>query len=396
MNQRTTTLCCLLLTAALLAAMPGLLSSLSQQDGQRMSPRLRPSKAQPLVIWLLRDPTDSGKHLRKQIALFEQANPSARVFLRNGDAQDLLAENAVLPDVVLFAPGDLLSPGQVLLPLVATHSLSPALLLAGQSALTQYALPLWFSPNLLAVPSSLLPPALVATPQPTASSFFALSTPLPQADAPQTQEVPALPDTSSLPWEIFVTQGALALPQGVALQQLLSMCPLPKREALVRALTAQPAPALPTPSAAPSAQVRGASRSAGATPTAITRVLSLAAYRSAEASGQALLPFAMTPATTEHALFVGLCKDNSLSRSFVTYLLSPAAAEGLYAQGLLPASPIVSFPGGDALYAQLVTLYAANPLLPNAFEYRLQELHALCLDAFTRLQDPVETLLRLR
>jgi glucan phosphorylase len=51
---------------------------------------------------------------------------------------------------------------------------------------------------------------------------------------------------------------------------------------------------------------------------------------------------------------------------------------------------------GDALTGALLARYRESMVLPNAFAHTAQEREAICLDAFLRAADPVETLLRLR
>lgn len=393
MNRRTSILCSLLLTAALLLALPSLLEGLPPWDGQRMAPRLRPAKTQPLVVWLLTDPTGSGTFLSRQISLFEKENPGVRVFLRKADVLELTAQGAVLPDVLLFGPGAFGQPGRVLLPLAADMDLSPAALLAGQSAMTQYALPLWIAPSVLAVPAALLP-SDIAPASPAPSSFFQLGTPAPEEKGPQAGEVPAAADPSAIPWEALVQPGALPGPKGMALQQLLSMCPSQFRAALVERLAGQGSPASrPTPSPFPSKAPPLKGKAQTPVPPG-TRVLSLGACQQALAAGEALVPFPMTPAASENVLFLGLCRDSEPARALVAHLLSREAREALSFFGLLPTVPTPL--SADPLYESLAALYAKSPLLANAFEHTPQELQALCLDGFTRQVDPVETLLRLR
>lgn len=393
MNRRTSILCSLLLTAALLVVLPSLLDGLSQWDGQRMAPRLRPSKTQPLVIWLLTDPTEGGTHLSRQISLFEKQNPGVRVFLRKADATELLAKETVLPDVLLFGPGAFGEPGKALLPLALDMGLSPAALMAGQSAMVQYALPLWVAPSVLAVPASLLP-LEIAPASPTPSSFFQLGTPAPQEEGTPLGQEPPLPQASEIPWASFLLPDVLLQPKGMALQQLLSMCPADFRAALVEGLLRQgtdtPRPTSP-PAQGKSVLPKGKAQTA-APPAA--RVLSLNACQRATAAGEALVPFPMTPAASENVLFLGLCRESEPALAFVKHLFSQEARGALSSFGLLPTVP--ANPSADPLYGSLSALYANNPLLANAFEHTAQELQALCLDGFARQVDPVETLLRLR
>ena len=50
----------------------------------------------------------------------------------------------------------------------------------------------------------------------------------------------------------------------------------------------------------------------------------------------------------------------------------------------------------DALVRAAVERFWEGMALPNAFSHTVQERQSLCLDAFLRTADPVETLLRLR
>lgn len=225
---------------------------------------------------------------------------------------------------------------------------------------------------------------------PAPSSFFQLGVPAP-GEAGQAQEGEQLPQASDIPWKALVPDG-LPAPKGMALQQLLSMCPEHLRGAMVQGVAGQKDQASrpgPTPAQGPAA--RGKAQTA---PPPSARVLSLAACRKALAAGEALIPFPMTPAASEQALFIGLCRDSEPGRALLAQLFSQEAREGLAAFHLLPTVP-TSLPS-DSLYGSLGALYANSPLLANAFEHTRQELEALCLDGFIRQADPVETLLRLR
>ncbi len=352
-----------------------------------MAQRLRPAKMETLVVWLLPDPTDSGAHLQAQLALFEKKNPGVHVYLRRADAQEFLADQAVPPDLVLFAPGALAEPSRRLLPLAMEGDLSADVLAAGQSGGAQYALPLWFAPSVLAVPTALLPMPQ-GTPAPSQSSLFSMTPPPGQGIPLQDMQTP---DASQLPWKSLVSPGALAKPQGFALQQLLSMCPSSLREALVASLTqsvGSPAATSPSPG-------RGAPKKTPP-PAPSARVLSLAAYRRAVAAGQDLAAFPMTPAATENLLLLGLCRDSPAAQGLLRHLLSPEAQNDLVIHGLLPVSSAATPFFQDGLTAALAASYRAMLLFPNAFEHTPQEILSLCLDGFTRRVDPAETLLRLR
>lgn len=381
-NRRTSALCCLLLAAALLCALPSLLVSLSSQGGERMAERLRPKTTQMLTIWLISDAAESKKHLNEQIALFEKQNAGVRVYLRRADAEELFTDGAVLPDVVLFSPGVITDPARALLPIDATHvGCASDGLTAGRSAGVQYAVPLWYAPSVLAVPSVFFPTEAIPLPSPKQSSFFDLSTPAPTpAPNVDSDESVSLPSADLIPWGELLESSALTAPKGIDLIQLLSMCPSAMRPALIASLTG----------------LSSASATSAPTPAPIACVMTLAEYQSAVAGGQSLAGFALTPACTQRVLFLGICKDHALSRAFLTYLFSPDSQAALPTHSLLSAAETAAPVQGDPLTRQLARQYQNGLLFPNAFEHTLQELYALCEDAFRRNQDPVETLLRLR
>ncbi len=402
MNRRTSAYVCLLLTAALLSVLPGLVSNLTRRDSGRMAERLRPDPAQTLTVWIVSDATQGKTHLSEQTALFEKSHGGVRVYLRRADAAELFAQSAVLPDVVLFSPGAFSTPEKALMPIAHLGEAelpTDAAMAAGRSGGIQYAIPLWFAPSVLAVPSQMFPTEDIPTPRPTQTSLFNLGTPAPTQLPQQGGKDPSLPEEALIPWEALLTPQSLPKPEGIALIQLLHMCPTPMRPALVEALTGG---AAQNPSDAPNGNV---SRRGLFTPAPVAKgpvaaapvsaaVLPLAQYRHAVEEGRALAAFAMAPACTQQVLFAGICHDHGLSQAFVTHLLGGEAQAALPPHGLLPTVPMEA--QGDGLTRQLMESYGRSLLFPNAFQHNLQELNAICEDAFRRNQSPTETLLRLR
>ena len=190
-NRRMGLMTSLLLTALLLAAMPGVMARITQQDDNRMAPILRPPKLRTITVWVLGSGVEDGKPLKSLCSSFEKAHPGARVFLRRADAGELYGEDAVLPDVLLFETGAIQEPERFLLPL---DGLDPDES-SGLSALVRYAVPLWYQPAYLRYPA----------------------------------------DWGDDPWTMLRTPGTLRLPEGLALSQLLMTCPIQHREALVAA-----------------------------------------------------------------------------------------------------------------------------------------------------------------
>lgn len=193
-NRRTGILTSLLLAAALMLLLPGLMKP-PMRDHNRMAPILRPPKLRTLTVWLTANGPEDGRLIRNLCSGFEKAHPGARIFLRRADAQEWMEPDAVRPDVLLFAPGEVLSPADVLLPLEGFDTQESS----GQSALVRYAVPLWYAPAHLHYPEA----------------------------------------WGDDPWQQLRTPGTLALPEGLRLAQLLMSCPMQHRSALIQAAQTQ-------------------------------------------------------------------------------------------------------------------------------------------------------------
>lgn len=350
-TRRTGILTALLLTAALFLSMPGMLRSVLSRDPNRMAESLRPPRLHTLTVWMLGKDCEDGKLIAKACAAFEKEHPGVRIFLRNAGSQELLLPDAVPPDVVLFETGSFNFPERALTPLA--DAAAPSGMFAGVS----YAVPLWLSPNVLSLPSAWL----TADTQSAAASLLGASPPKPSGEA-NTLLAPA-----QLPWEKLLQPGMLKLPKGVALQQLLSMCPYPKREALSR---------LPFEAATPQAQVR-----------------TLSQHLKASETESQLAGCVLTPAVSDRVRYGAICRDEEEARAFLRFLQQDFAKEAP-ALGLIPFSEVEGT--YHPLIHQALTLFQGVHTLPNAFAHLKGELNALCSDAFSRCADPVETLLKLR
>lgn len=267
-TRHTATIAALLATAALFLAMPGLWRSLSAGDSNRMAESLRPPKMQLLTVWLLPDGPDDGAFLRKCCAGFEKQHPGARIFLRRVTEDELYAQSAVLPDVVLFSTGEINRPEEVLVPLVLEHT-HPSAQFAGQTL----AAALWYQPNLLCWPEG----------------------------------------WGENPWPMLTQPGALAAPSGVALQQLLLTCPENLRQSLADAALGR---AVPAP--APAEKQDSMPRSRGQTPTPAPTILSKASVAHAPKEGQRVL--ALSPDTSDRTRYAALCRDGEMARAFLAFL----------------------------------------------------------------------------
>lgn len=379
-TRRTGLITALLLTAALLLCMPGLWRSVVSMGGGRVDERLRPARQRTLTVWLLPGDLGDREVIAHACAAFEKRRPGARVFLRVVSADEFAAEDAVLPDVALFETGAIQMPEAFFLPL--SEEAEPS----GQSGGICYALPLWMHVSVLSLPQEWFGQE---APQPRAPSLLASATPAPA------REIQTLLEAQEVPWGLLTQGGALEKPpRGVALQQLLFSCPQSLRADLAAAcLGRQTAARDATP--APEGLETTLPLARGPTPTPQpdlsrpARVQTLQAHLRAVQSGEALCACVLTPAVSDQVRYAALCRDGEDARAFVRFLREEADPLAL---GYLPARETS---GGDALTRRALESYAVRTL-PNAFAHTREELLSLCEDAFTRLEDPVMTLLRLR
>lgn len=325
-TRRTGILSALLLTAALFACMPGLLRTALLPDRNRMAQVLRPPEMRMLTVWRIGSGCGDERLIAKACADFEKEHRGVRVFLRTAHAQELADERSVLPDAVLFETGSITVPEKVFLPVL--DAAEPSALFAGVC----YAVPLWLAPHVLSLPAGWV------------------------------QE-----GAEELPWQRIVQPGALRRPEGVALQQLVCMCPLPFRRQLIAGLQQ-------------------------AQPNAQAQVRTLAAHQRA-AQSEDLRGFVLAPAVSDRVRYAALCRDHEDARAFVRFLQASGAQQaGTYSLVSLAGEA----PQGEGLLQQATLRFSGTRTLPNAFAHLKNEINALCGEAFLRGADPVETLLKLR
>ena len=192
-SRRMGTLAALAATALMLYCTPSLMRSVADASHVRMAQRLRPPRTQLLSVWLLPGRMADKALIRQCCSAFEKETPGVRIFLRNAHPDELTAENAVLPDVVLFETGGLNAPKELLVPLANAETADTSGVLGG----VRLALPLWSTPFGLCIPTEWM-----------------------------------LPD-GGIPWEKLSEPGALRMPEGAALLQCMLLGPPALRNALV-------------------------------------------------------------------------------------------------------------------------------------------------------------------
>ena len=139
--------------------------------GVQAVPGLTGKQRTLLRIWTVGSPGGGQAWLKQQLRAFEKANPGISTWVRTVATEDLGNPENVLPDVVLYMPGDLTDPDTLFLPLageVVTRDglLREELLRCGRWQQAQYGLPLCWGGWVLAIDAALEPGAAF-TPAPT-------------------------------------------------------------------------------------------------------------------------------------------------------------------------------------------------------------------------------------
>lgn len=172
---------CLLSVAALLAAAALLMISGNQAPTAGLSGDARTL----LRVWLIHAPGGAAKWVDAQMSAYERHHPGTLIYLRQVSPEELRAPEAILPDIVLFMPGDVQAPESLFSPLTSDAPLFAGLLSGAQRQGETYALPLCWGAWALAVdaayddqpattpaPTTLLGrPAATASPEATAAPF---------------------------------------------------------------------------------------------------------------------------------------------------------------------------------------------------------------------------------
>lgn len=125
-----------------------------------------------LRIWAVNAPGGAQAWLKTQLRAFEKQHPGVSTYLRTVSPADLTNPEAILPDVVLYMPGDVTDPTSLFLPLTGDMTVRESgpireeLLRCGRWRAQQYGLPLCWGAWVLAIDSALEPGGAL-TPAPT-------------------------------------------------------------------------------------------------------------------------------------------------------------------------------------------------------------------------------------
>lgn len=159
-------MCCIGLLALTATVLPRLMTKAAD------IPSLSAKERVLLRIWVVNAPGGSQSWLKGQLKQFEKQHSGVSTWLRTVSAEALTEPDAILPDVVLYMPGDVTRPDNLFLPLsgemTARESglLREELLRCGRWRGEQYGLPLCWGAWVMAIDSALEPGSAV-TPAPT-------------------------------------------------------------------------------------------------------------------------------------------------------------------------------------------------------------------------------------
>ncbi len=195
--------------ALLLLALPGII-------GQKAPvPGLEARERTLLRIWVTNAPGGAQSWLTEALRAWEKQHPGVMTYLRSASPEALTDPEAVLPDLVLYMPGDIAVPQELFTPLSGSLTTREQLLRAGRWQGEQYGLPLCFGAWVLAI-NGVLEPDSAVTPAPTTL----LGRP---AATPEATQTPGYPLSAA-----SLADCGLQSPGGAALFSL--SCLLPEAE----------------------------------------------------------------------------------------------------------------------------------------------------------------------
>ncbi len=135
-------------------------------DQETPIPGLDAKERTLLRIWVTNAPGGAQPWLTEALRAWEKQHPGVMTYLRTVTPDALQDAEAVLPDVLLYMPGDITAPQEVFVPLSGSLTARESLLRSGRWQGQQYGLPLCWGAWVLAIDGS-LDPANATTPAPT-------------------------------------------------------------------------------------------------------------------------------------------------------------------------------------------------------------------------------------
>ena len=279
--------------------------------GERL-PGAELARGRLVRVWMVSSVGGGESWLRACLKEWEAAHPGVMTYLRAVSAEELVREDAVLPDILLYTPGDLAAPERLFTPLSGTENIREPLLRCGRWRGQLYGLPLCYGGYVLAIHGA-LEPQHAATPAPTTLLGRPAATASPDATA-----TPGFP--------LAAAQKAdtpLVCPRGAAGFTLACL------------LAPEERPALREPAPAPAEAYRCfLAQQASA---AVLTTGQVTALEGVAASGKGFAYRVLTPSEviTDQvwlgSLFPGAGED---AASLLAHLIAPAAQKRLASQGL--------------------------------------------------------------
>jgi len=164
--------------AIIMTVLLGMLLAGMDSSGMLRLPQARERKL--MRVWVASSVGGGQAWLKRQLQAWEKLHPDTAVYLRTVLPGEATEENTVLPDLVLYMPGDFAEPEKLFAPLTGETMLREELLRCGRWKGQQYGLPLCWGAWVLAVDGK-LEPETAATPAPSTLLGRASVTQLPQA-----------------------------------------------------------------------------------------------------------------------------------------------------------------------------------------------------------------------
>lgn len=158
--RRTMILAALALTTVLMLSLPRIMA------GRSRIPGLESEQRTLLRLWITSAPGGGQAWLTSMLKSWEKQHPGVMTYVRVVSPEEASQAGSVLPDIILYMPGDFTRPQDTFVPLSGELAGREALHRAGRWQGQQYGLPLCWGAWVLAIDSALEPDS-AATPAPT-------------------------------------------------------------------------------------------------------------------------------------------------------------------------------------------------------------------------------------
>ncbi len=388
MGRRIVILLFVCATLALCVFFPQAWQQLAPDNSQELPPGVDIPKRQLLRVWLIGDMMEASGWLRKEATRFEKEQKGVSVYLRTAQMEEIMAKDAVLPDMIVFSPGMISDPERIFAPIQADLPLEEGALRAGRYRLTQLAVPLCLTGYALCYDGTLssgtpLPP--VSTPLiGNGISSKPLETLVPD-DETTFQDLmawlEATPVKGKAEQQVVDFQCAEGMPLYV-LSQLSGGREMLNKRTLSKTLGTV------TKETALADFLAGRCRAMVATTVQMRRI---------STQGKTYGVLAPVSPVSDMYLSAGIVagENQGLALSFFQALLSLEGQAGLSGSGMLSVRESYALYSGDPLLTGVEQRYQQDVILPNAFSYDPITLNSLAKSAWNNsgdISDAIEPL----